>query len=162
MYHSFVKSKVRSTFGQISAGKWEPMIDAMAPRFTYIFYGNSALSGERHSLAAVRQWWQRSFRLMPSATFDVLDVIVSGGPWSTSIATAVAVHATLADGSSYDNVFNQFMRMKWGRVTEIRTLENTEVLQQALDRLAAAGYPEAHAAPITDEPLAETSSARSE
>jgi ketosteroid isomerase-like protein len=134
----------------------------MAPRFTYIFYGNSALSGERHSLAAVRQWWQRSFRLMPSATFDVLDVIVSGGPWSTSIATAVAVHATLADGSSYDNVFNQFMRMKWGRVTEIRTLENTEVLQQALDRLAAAGYPEAHAAPITDEPLAETSSARSE
>jgi hypothetical protein len=41
--------------------------------------------------------------------------------------------------------------MKWGRVTEIRTLEDTEVLQRALDRLAAAGYEEARAAPITDE-----------
>jgi ketosteroid isomerase-like protein len=162
MYHSLVKSKVRSTFGQISAGQWEPMIKAMAPRFTYIFYGNSALSGERHSVEAVRQWWQRSFRLMPSATFDVLDVIVSGGPWNTSIATAVAVHATLADGSSYDNVFNQFMHMKWGRVTEIRTLENTEVLQQAMDLLAAAGYAEAHAAPIGDASHSETSTVRSE
>jgi ketosteroid isomerase-like protein len=151
MYHRFVKSKVHSTFAQISAGKWEPMIKVMAPRFTYRFYGNSALSGERHTTEAVRLWWQRSFRLMPSATFDVLDIVVSGGPWNTAIATAVAVHGTFADGSSYENVFNQFMHMKWGRVTEIRTLENTEVLQQAMDRLAAAGYEEAHAAPITDE-----------
>jgi ketosteroid isomerase-like protein len=89
---------------------------------------------------------------MPSATFDVLDIVVSGSPWNTSIATAVAVHATLADGSSYENIFNQFMHMKWGRVTEIRTLENTEVLQRAMDRLAAGGYEEAHAVPITDEP----------
>ncbi|HEY1821357.1 MAG TPA: nuclear transport factor 2 family protein [Trebonia sp.] len=151
MYHAFVKSKVRSTFAQISAGQWESMLKAMAPRFTYVFYGNSALSGERRSIEAIRQWWQRSARLIPDATFEVLDVIVSGGPWNTAVATAVAVHGTLADGSPYDNVFNQFMRMKWGRITEIRTLENTEVLQQAMDRLAAAGYPEAHAAPISDE-----------
>jgi hypothetical protein len=50
------------------------------------------------------------------------------------------------------NIFNQFMHMRWGRVTEIRTLENTQVLQRAMDRLAATGYPEAHAAPITDQP----------
>lgn len=129
MYHRFVKSKVHSAFVQISAGNWEPMVKALAPRFSYRFYGDSALSGERHTTEAVRQWWQRSFRLMPSATFDVLDIVVSGSPWNTSIATAVAVHGTFADGSSYDNVFNQLMRMKWGRVAEIRTLENTEVLQ---------------------------------
>jgi hypothetical protein len=28
-----------------------------------------------------------------------------------SPATAVAVHGTLADGSSYENIFNQFMHM---------------------------------------------------
>ena len=89
---------------------------------------------------------------MPSATFDVLDIVVSGNPRNTSIATAVAVHGTFTDGSSYENNFNQFIHMKWGRVTEIRTLENTEVLQQAMDRLAAEGYEEAHAIPITDEP----------
>jgi ketosteroid isomerase-like protein len=152
MYHHFVKSTVRSTFMQISAGNWEPMMKALAPRFSYRFYGDSTLSGERHTTEAVRRWWQRSFRLMPSATFDVLDIVVSGSPRNTSIATAVAVHGTLADGSSYENIFNQFMHMKWGRVAEIRTLENTEILQRAMDRLAAAGYEEAHAVPITDDP----------
>jgi ketosteroid isomerase-like protein len=152
MFHRFVKSKVRSTFMQISAGNWEPMMKAMAPRFSYRFYGDSALSGERHTTEAVRRWWQRSFRLMPSATFDVLDIVVSGSPRNTSIATAVAVHGTLADDSSYENIFNQFMHMKWGRITQIRTLENTEILQRAMDRLAAAGYEEAHAVPITDDP----------
>jgi hypothetical protein len=34
MYHRFVKSKVHSTFAQISAGNCEPMIRTMAPRFT--------------------------------------------------------------------------------------------------------------------------------
>jgi ketosteroid isomerase-like protein len=83
----------------------------MAPRFSYRFYGDSTLSGERHTTEAVRRWWQRSFRLMPRATFDVLDIVVSGSPRNTSIATAVAVHGTLADGSSYENIFNQFMHM---------------------------------------------------
>jgi ketosteroid isomerase-like protein len=151
MYHHFVQSKVHSTFAEISAGNWEPMIKTMAPAFTYRFYGRSALSGERHTIGALRLWWERAFRLMPRATFDVLDVVVSGGPWSTAIATAVAVHGTFADGSTYDNVFTQFMHMKWGRITEIRTLEDTEVLQGALDRLADAGFEEAHAAPITDD-----------
>jgi hypothetical protein len=35
-------------------------------------------------------------------------------------------------------------------VTEVRTLEDTAVLERTLDRLAAAGFEEAHAAPITD------------
>jgi hypothetical protein len=73
MYHRFVKSKVHTTFALITAGNWEPMVKAMAPRFSYHFYGDSALSGERHTTEAVRRWWERSFRLIPSATFDVLD-----------------------------------------------------------------------------------------
>lgn len=60
MYHTLVKAKVHSTFKQISVGQWEPMIKAMAPEFTYVFYGNSAMSGERHTVETVRQWWQRS------------------------------------------------------------------------------------------------------
>jgi SnoaL-like domain len=98
MYHRFVKSKVHGTFAQITGGNWEPMVKAMAPRFSYHFFGDSALSGERHTTEAVRRWWQRSFRLMPSATFDILDIVVSGSPRNTSIATAVAVHGTFTVG----------------------------------------------------------------
>jgi ketosteroid isomerase-like protein len=152
MYHRIVANKVRSTFAQITAGDWEPMITGMAPQFSYRFYGESALSGERHTIEGLRRWWERSFRLLPNVTFDVQEVIVAGGPWATRIATRVRVHATLPDGASYDNVFMQNMRMRWARITEIHTLEDTVVLQRALDRMAAAGIAEAHAEPIIDHP----------
>jgi hypothetical protein len=38
---------------------------------------------------------------------------------------------TLPDGSIYDNVFMQNMRMSWGRITEIHTLEDNVVLENA-------------------------------
>jgi ketosteroid isomerase-like protein len=150
MYHRIVANKVRSTFKQICTGDWEPMITGMAPQFTYRFYGESALSGERHTIDGLRRWWERSFRLLPNVTFDVEEVIVAGGPWATRIATRVRVHAPLIDGSTYDNVFMQNMHMRWARITQIHTLEDTANLQRALDRIAASGVPEAHADPITD------------
>jgi ketosteroid isomerase-like protein len=150
MYHWFVARKVRDTFAQISSGDWEPMIAGMATRFSYRFYGTSALSGERHTLAGLRLWWARSFRLLPSPTFQVEEVIVAGGPWATRIATRVRVHAALPDGSSYDNVFMQNLYMRWARITEIHTLEDTAALQRMLDQLAEAGITEAHADPVTD------------
>jgi ketosteroid isomerase-like protein len=151
MYHRFVAGKVRGAFAQISAGNWEAMVTTMAPEFTYRFYGEHALSGERHTAAALRRWWERSFRLMPNPHFEVRDVIVSGPPWATKVATLVSVSATLPGGTAYSNIFTQFMRMSWGRITDIKTLEDTVVLQRALDSVAASGFAEAHAAPITDE-----------
>ncbi|MEU4605969.1 nuclear transport factor 2 family protein [Kribbella sp. NPDC023972] len=142
--------QVRNAFAQISAGNWEAMVAGMAPSFTYRFYGDHALSGERHTHDALRRWWERCFRLLPNTRFDVHDVLVAGWPWDTRVATAVTVDVEVADGSRYQNVVHQFLRMKWGKITEVRTLEDTAVLQQTLDRLAAAGFEEAHAAPITD------------
>ena len=150
MYHRIVASKVRSTFEQISAGNWEPMLDGMAPEFSYRFYGEHALSGERQTLDALRRWWERSVRLFPNPAFEVEEVVVAGGPWHTRIATRVRVHAALPDGSAYDNIFMQTMTMRWARITEIRTLEDNVVLQRALDRIAESGNPEAREAPITD------------
>jgi ketosteroid isomerase-like protein len=150
VYHRIVASKVRQVFAAINAGDWEQMVSGMAPTFTYRFYGQHALSGERHTAAGLRLWWQRIDRLTPGLTFALDDVLVAGWPWATRVATRVTVRVRLADGSEYQNVVMQFLRMRWGKVTEVRTLEDTVVLQRALDRLAAAGYPEAHADPITD------------
>jgi ketosteroid isomerase-like protein len=150
MHHRIVAKKVRATFEEISAGNREPMIAGMAPEFSYRFYGEHALSGERHTIEALRHWWQRSQRLLLNATFDVEEVIVAGGPWATRIATRVRVQAPLPDGSTYDNVFMQNMHMRWVRITEIHTLEDNVALQRALDRIAASGIPEAHDEPITD------------
>ena len=48
------------------------------------------------------------------------------------------------------DVFGQFIRMRWGRITEIHTIEDTQTLVRALDSLAASGNAEAHTKPITD------------
>ncbi|WP_405067180.1 nuclear transport factor 2 family protein [Kribbella sp. NBC_01510] len=151
MYHRIVAMQVRNAFAQISAGNWEAMVAGMAPAFTYRFYGDHALSGERHTHDALRRWWERCFRLLPNTTFDVEDILVAGWPWNTRVATAVTVNVGVVDGSRYQNVVHQFLRIRWGKITEVRTLEDTAVLQKTLDRLAAAGYAEAHAAPITDQ-----------
>ena len=149
IYHWVVARQVRNAFAQISAGNWEAMVAGMAPSFTYRFYGDHALGGERRTHEALRRWWERCFRLLPGTRFEVNDVIVSGWPWNTQAATAVTVHVNVVDGSTYENVVHQFVRIRWGKITEVRTLEDTAVLEKTLDRLAAAGYPEAHAAPIT-------------
>ncbi|WP_261556367.1 nuclear transport factor 2 family protein [Frankia tisae] len=151
MYHRFVAGKVRGAFAQISAGNWQAMIDAMAPEFTYRFYGEHALSGERHTKATLALWWQRNFRLMPDPHFEVRDIVVAGPPWRTRVATLVEVSATVAGEVPYRNVFMQMMKMSWGRITDIRTLEDTVVLQRALNSAAQHGSAEALADPITDE-----------
>jgi ketosteroid isomerase-like protein len=150
MYHRIVASKVRRAFAEISAGNWEAMVAGMAPEFSYRFYGDHALSGERHTHEALRAWWQRCFRLLPETRFEVREVLVAGWPWNTRVATDVRVDVGLADGTRYQNVVHQFLRMRWGKITEVRTLEDTAVLANALDRLYTAGIEEAHAAPITD------------
>jgi ketosteroid isomerase-like protein len=150
MYHRIVALRVRKMFAEISAGNWEAMVAGMAPSFTYKFYGDHALSGERHTHEALRHWWERLFGLLPNTRFDVQDILVAGWPWDTRVATAVTVDVGVVDGSRYQNVVHQFLRIRWGKITEVRTLEDTAILEKTLDRLAAAGYADAHAAPITD------------
>lgn len=150
MYHRIVAGRVRQIFAAINARDYEPMISGMAPAFSYTFYGDHALSGERHTEAGLRLWWQRIDRLIPGGVFTVQDVLVSGWPWSTRAAVRLTIDLELPDGFRYQNVVMQFIRMRWGKVTEVRTLEDTALLQLALDRMAAAGVTEAHARPITD------------
>ncbi|WTW99748.1 nuclear transport factor 2 family protein [Streptomycetaceae bacterium NBC_01309] len=150
MYHRIVESKVRGVFAQINSGNYEPMLASLAPEFTYRFYGDHALGGTRTTVDAMRLWWERIFRLLPGARFEPRRVLVSGGPWSTRIATLSRISGPLPDGSRYENTVTQFMHMRWGRIHEIHTLEDTQVLARALDVVAASGNDEAHAPPITD------------
>ncbi|MEV4537783.1 nuclear transport factor 2 family protein [Asanoa sp. NPDC049518] len=150
MYRRIVASKVRSVFDEINKGNYEPMLASLAPEFSYRFYGSHALSGERRTVEAMRLWWERVFRLMPQARFELAEIIVAGGPRFTRIATVANVSGPLPDGTGYENTVIQILHMRWGKITKIRTLEDTVTLQRALDTVAAAGNAEAHAAPITD------------
>lgn len=151
MYKRIVRTKVRDTFERINAGDYLTMVDGLAPRFEYRFHGDHALGGRRTTREAMIRWWERATRLLPGVRFEVQDVLVSGGPSRTRIAVRSRVYGDLPNGERYDNTVFQFLTLVWGRVTEVETLEDLQILERALAVLAAAGQQEATAAPITDE-----------
>lgn len=152
MYHALVRSRLLSVFADINRGNAQPMLTALADEFRYRFHGEHALGGERRSREAMRRWWDRVFRLLPHARFVVTDALVTGWPWHTRIALRLRIRGDLPGGEPYENTMMQFLTMRWGRVTEIESLEDLQQLMRALDQVALAGNPEAHAAPIPDEP----------
>jgi ketosteroid isomerase-like protein len=148
VYHAIVRRKVRHVFAALSEGDTGPMVDTLAPRFTYRFAGDHALGGVRTATTDIEAWWARTFRLFPGARFTVHDVASAGWPWATTVATHVSLTAERADGVAYRNEFVQLMRLRWGRATDVLTMEDTAHLTRALDEMAAAGITEATAAPI--------------
>ncbi|MBI2772826.1 MAG: nuclear transport factor 2 family protein [Burkholderiales bacterium] len=150
MYHAIVAHKVRAVFASISRGDAWPMIDSLAPRFVYRFEGDSPIGGVRNSRESMQLWWERMYRLFPGLSFVVRDVLVAGAPWNTRICTQLDFLMPLPDGRTYRNVVMQSMRMRWGRITEIHTLEDTQRCERLLRWQADMGKAEALAPPISD------------
>lgn len=143
MYRFIVGRKVRSTFAQLSTGEPDALIGQLANSFEYSFRGDHALGGTRTSRNAMSGWFDRVYRLFPGLTFNVRDVVVKGPPWDTVALTHVEV---IAEG--YKNELFQKVRLRWGRLTEIVTLENLDVLHEYLDNAHAHGTTEAKAPPL--------------
>ncbi len=150
MYHRIVRQRITAVFDSLSRGDASAMIDALAADFRYEFHGEHALGGVRTTSEAMTRWWERVFRLLPGARFDVREVLVTGAPWSTRVAARIRVRGPIP-GGEYDNTIFQFMTLRWGRVCSVETLEDLQTLERALGAVAAAGAGEALAAPITDE-----------
>ena len=153
MYKTIVAAKLRKTFASISAGDPQPMLDSLAPTFRYRFLGDNAIGGERRSLTAMSSWWDRIYTVFPHARFDVHRVLVTGFPWNTNVATELTFHADLPPAAilpsgPHTNTVVQLMTLKWGKITDILTVEDTLLCTRALERVAATGIDEALAAPI--------------
>ena len=92
--------------------------------------------------------------MFPGSQFVPQNVVVEGPPWRTKIMTYVLIRGT-APGTDavvrpYENEFMQMMTLRWGRITSVLTLEDTQRFVDALPALAAAGFTDATSAPITD------------
>jgi ketosteroid isomerase-like protein len=151
MYASIVAGNVRSSWRQLNARDHSGLIAQFAPSFRYEFFGIHALGGVRHSKKAMEKFFTRIFNIFPNAQFEVSQILVKGMPWNTTVVALVKISATLANGQSYQNQISQTIRIRWGRIVEIMTLEDTQKLVQALQVQLEAGIAEAGAAPIIDE-----------
>jgi ketosteroid isomerase-like protein len=155
MYKTIVRARLRRLFEGASRGDWQPIVDGFAEKFSYRFAGNTPLGGTRTTKAAMQAWWTRLLRLFPGAQFLPQAIVVEGPPWNTRVMTHMVFSATVvgAAGSPatpYRNDFMQLMHLRWGRITSIVTIEDTQRFVDVLPALAAAGLADATAAPITD------------
>ncbi|NRF66911.1 nuclear transport factor 2 family protein [Aquincola sp. S2] len=155
MYALIVERKLRRIFAALNGGDFAPMLSRLAPRFEYRFEGDSAIGGLRCSAGAMAAWWQRLYRLFPGLQFEVQAVDVVGPPWNTRIYVRLEFRVPHAPDGPYRNVVMQQMRMRWGRIEHIHTLEDTQRCARFLAWRAAQGLDEALAAPITDRPWPE-------
>ena len=152
MYAFLVERKLRSIFAHLSRGETATMLDGLAAGFEYRFEGDSPISGRRTSRASMTRWWQRLYRFFPGLQFEVREVAVVGPPWNTRIHVVLDFIVPHQPDGPYRNIVMQFMRMRWGKIHHIHTIEDTQRCARYLDWAAAQGRDEAHAEPITDLP----------
>jgi ketosteroid isomerase-like protein len=150
MYATIVSRTIRSSWASMNHGDYNAVLRQLAPEFRYEFFGNHALSGVRRTRAALERFFERLFRLFPGARFTVRDVLVKGAPWDTTAVALVEIEVGLPTSQVYRNQISQTIRLRWGRITEIRTLEDTQRLVEVLRALREGGLEEAGAPPIQD------------
>lgn len=150
MYHAIVRGRIRALWRGMNRGNYRPILDGLDRRFTYTFAGETPLSGTWHSRTAMEAFFGRLFRLFPDAHFTLHDVLVAGGLWHTRVATWLTIEAQLPDGTAYTNTIMQQIHLRWGKVTRVYTLEDTQKLAGAYTRLATLDVAEAAAPKITD------------
>jgi ketosteroid isomerase-like protein len=153
VYKAIVRAKLRRLFADASQGNWKSIVDGFADDFSYRFIGNTPLGGTRTTRSAMEAWWTRLLKLFPGAQFMPQEILVEGPPWNTRVMTHMLFRATIpgAGGGAavpYENEVMQLMRLRWGRITSIVTIEDTQRFVDALPSLARAGRKDAFAAPI--------------
>jgi ketosteroid isomerase-like protein len=140
MYRMIVAHRVRQAWDHLKRGDWPYVVDQLAGDFTYRFVGDTAIGGTRTSRETMAAWFERLFRLFPDLRFE---------PWRTRVVVLVGVQATV-DGEPYTNELAQQLELRWGKITRVTNLEDTQKLERALQRIRASGVDEAAAAPIED------------
>jgi ketosteroid isomerase-like protein len=148
MYRRLVERRVRGVFSALGRGDWPAIAEDMAVDVHHVFAGDGALGGERHSREAFERWFERLYRLIPEVEFEVIGVAVRGWPWDTAVAVEWRDRGVAADGEPYVNEGAHWIRMRWGKVTEVHGYLDTARLKTVVDRLAAAGFEEAAQPPV--------------
>ena len=149
MYHLMVRRLARRNFQRLTEGNWQPILDGLAHDVRHTYAGQNAVGGTRTSLADVRRWFERVYRLFPSFREEVREILVRGWPWNTVVAVqwVATTHSPIVDETLEIHGVH-VVHFRWGKVTQIQAYPDSEKFSAFLARLAAAGVDEAAAPPI--------------
>ena len=152
MYEAFVRWVVRNFYRHLNQGDYEYILKRYGSGLPegHFFVGDSALSGDRHSIGAIRRWYARLSVLFPVLRVELKRVFVQGWPWNTVAVMEWTDQAHPRDGQDYANSGVQITFIRWGRAVGTRYYLDTSKVNQVCQRLAAIGVKEAVAPPIED------------
>jgi len=148
MYHTIVKAIARKNFEKVNTKRYDSILASCDSKNRHRFGGSHALGGTRSDREALKRWFERLGRVMPTLQLSVTDVWVKGWPNDTVAIVRWTGAATLADGSPYRNHGVHLIRMRWGKVVEIDANEDSQAVARGLAAQAASGIAEAEAGPI--------------
>ena len=81
LYSYIVKKEIRKTFDHVNKHRWDEAVKAVAPHVHHRVSGAHALGGERHDKEALRRWFERLGRVLPTLHLTVNNIWVKGWPW---------------------------------------------------------------------------------
>ena len=85
LYSYIVEKEIRKTFDHVNNHRWDEAVKAVAPHVHHRVSGAHALGGERHDKEALRRWFERLGRVLPTLHITVNNIWVKGWPWHTTV-----------------------------------------------------------------------------
>jgi ketosteroid isomerase-like protein len=135
MYSWIVGRVLRSVFRKMSAGDAHAAVRAFTRDARFVFPGRHSFAADLRGKPDIERWFERFVALGPR--FEIHDVVVSGPPWNMRVATRFTDRLRMPDGDGeYRNDGMQYLRMRWGRVTEDRIYVDTQLVAELDTRLA--------------------------
>ena len=150
MYQQVVRRILTSAFAGLNKGEIEAVTGKLTADAEHYFIGHHTLSGTRRTSTSIYRWYARLLSLFPDIQFQLHRIQVQGPPWSTIATVEWSETNTGTDGVRTYNEGVNIVEIRWGKVRRVRIYTDTARLTGTLNRLAAAGNPEAKADPIVD------------
>jgi predicted ester cyclase len=127
IYRWFVRKQALKWWERLSDQRIDEI--PLADDVHFVYLGEHPLATDLRGAEAFRSWLRDElFRRLPGLRFDVEEMRVEGGPWSTRAATRYV--ATREGRVVYRGT--QFTRVVWGKLVEERVLPDTQALAAAL------------------------------
>jgi len=148
MYHTMVKRIATKNFERVNEHDYDAILKDCAAEIHHRFGGDHALGGVRHDRDALRRWFERLGRLLPTLKLTVRDVWVKGWPHNTTVIVRWIGTQDLPNGAPDENHGVHIVRMRWGKAVDIDANEDSQLVAEYLKTAAAQGLQEALAEPI--------------
>lgn len=146
------KRLITYVMAQTRAGNLRPTLLLDSPEVTMRFPGDNSWSGTYRGKQEVKAWLERLVRVGVMTEPD--EVALSGWPWRMTIAIRGRSWFDTAAGERiYDNRFVIWGHLRWGRLVDYETYEDTikpRVIDDYLERTA--GTPGRAAAGLSAAP----------